>query len=203
MYPPRTENAPRGAPNKKSGSSCALAGKTMAATAIEVRTNRLSIRLPLECFARPVPQKRAVFSTTYVPNASSSEDISRDSPKLARETGLRQYRTHDLRGLGLPVWVESVSVPQFAELPRESHRHREAKVHVASLAPFPGSFFRPEEKNRGSGVADVVPEPPRRDDEVDYGLGVAFEELTFAKRNLESIAALGAARGNPCVELEE
>ena len=56
-----------------------------------------------------------------------------------------------------PVRIEAVAIPRAGELPEPHEVDDRARGHLALLAPSQDVVFRPEEKNRRSGEADVAP----------------------------------------------
>lgn len=78
------------------------------------------------------------------------------------EGGLR------LRGASpLPVEIEARRVPVRPEIVDRLWRHHRAQAEPFDLKPASELAFRPEGRDVCSGVADVVPEMARRDQEVN------------------------------------
>ena len=127
-----------------------------------------------------------------------------DIPKLAGEAGVVENRAHHFGGFRSPIGVEAIAIPKLAQLPSGRYRHREPELHVVSLAPCRRVSFRPEEENRGSGVADVVPEPARGHDEMDDAVSIVIiDQLAASEGELHRLAAFGRASGNARIEAQE
>lgn len=112
-------------------------------------------------------------------------------PELPGEPGALEQLPDPLRRLRLPVVVESIGVPGTRELPHRRQVDDRSAELSPSRAPAVDVCFRPEEADGRSRVADVVPEPPGRDDEVDERLPVNH---TLAYSQGDRIAAACAAR---------
>ena len=134
-------------------------------------------------------------------------EVLANIPKLAGETGVFENGAHHLRRLRLPVALETIAIPELAQCPSGRYRHREPEIDMASLAPCRRFSLRPEEKNRGSRIADVVPESPRRHDEMDDAVSVVaavrMDQFAVSEREIHRLGAFGRASRNACVEAQE
>ena len=133
-----------------------------------------------------------------------------DIPELTGEATVVKNGAHHFWGLRFPIEVEAIAIPKRAQLPCGRYRHREPELDMAPLAPRRRFSFRPEEKDRGSRVADVIPEPARGYDEVDDAvsivpavLAVPIDQLAAREDKLHRLAAFGTSSGNARIESQE
>lgn len=95
--------------------------------------------------------------------------------KTPERRGKPSFPEHCLVTLGRrppPVRVEPVAIHSPREPPRLFERHDLTSLHATILTPPVDAFLRPEEQDRRSGVAYVVPPARGGHCEVDDGFHI-------------------------------
>src|SRR5919106_3247410 len=125
----------------------------------------------------------------------------RERPEVARQPDRVEQRLRLVRRPWPPTRIEASPPPEARELVQLRRAEGGARVPAVRGEPALEVPLRPEEDRRASGEADVVPPPPRRNEEVHEQIR-ALDELAVLDAQRQRLPAARALRRDLAVAMQ-